>query len=332
MYCINHDGEVVSKTKTKIKSTVQQKVDNPIKDDAMIKQLGTFSKQVVEKMLKENIPATPENYAIYFEKLLEEKPLLQRRNIQKILEAEAIQEHNYAAHIENNIKDSFKQIKIILENVSNMYTKINKLRALTKSKIQEISSGSSQIALVAYEEQLDDIVQGLEKQQKTIKERYSDIAEKIKAFHANTVFDPKYDVYNKNFLLKTIESEKKNVFSFKYESSLIAFKIQESSFSQLTSQKDREMVIKNIATMILKRSRRSDIVAHFGNDIFIIVLKHTTLEQAERVIESIDTLISNTNYIVDSHQIDVNLEYGLGKIVHNQTKDQILSTLITQLS
>lgn len=337
MYCINEAGEVVNKptTPTATGKSVQQQSTHQTtalhKDNTTIKQTGAFAKQVVEKMIRENIPATPENFAIYFEKLLDEKPLKQRKMIQKVLEAESVEENVYVAHLENNIKESFRQIKVILENVSAMYAKINKLKLLTHNKIEELSAGSGQIALVAYEEQLEEIIGTLSTQQKTIKEKYTDIAEKIKLFHANTIFDPKYDVYNKNYLLKTIEAEKKNIFHFGYESSLIAFKIKEQTFAGVKSQKDRELVIKNIATMILKRSRRSDIVAHLGGNVFVIVLKHTSLQQAERVIESLDNLIANTNYIIDSHQIDIELDYGLTKIVHNKTRDQILSELISQL-
>lgn len=332
MYCIDQGGDVVVKSKEQKTFVQQSKNEKSVKDDTMIRQVSTFSKQVVEKMSQAGIPATPENFAIYFDKLLEEKPLKQRQAIQKVLETETLEENIYVAHVENDVKESFRQIKVILETVSGMYTKINKLKTLTKHKIQELSNGSGQIALVAYEEQLEEIVQSLELQQKTIKEHYGTIAEKIKTFHANSIFDPKYDVYNKNFLFKTIESEKKNVSAFGYESSLVAFKIKQRTLESIKLQKDKELVIKNIAAMILKRSRRSDIVAHLGNNIFVILLRHTTLSQAEKAIESIDYLIQNTNYIVDSQQIEIELEYGRGKIAPHQTKDQILSALINQLS
>ena len=332
MYCIDHDGDVVVKPKGQKNSSEELKNQQSVKDDTMIKQVSAFSKQVVEKMSQSGIPATPENFAIYFDKLLEEKPLKQRQTIQKVLETETLEENIYVAHVENDIKESFRQIKVILEAVSGMYNKINKLKALTKNKVQELSNGSGQVALVAYEEQLQEIVQSLDGQQKTIKEHYGTIAEKIKAFHANSIFDPKYDVYNKNFLFKTIESEKKNVSAFGYESSLVAFKVKQKTLESIKSQKDRTLVIKNIAAMILKRSRRSDIVAHLGNNIFVITLRHTTLEQAEKAIESIDNLIQNTNYIVDSHQIEIELDYSYAKIVPNKTKDQILSALINPLS
>ncbi len=329
LYSIDKEGSVVTKTHKKPTQRVQP--TSAQKENATISQVSNFSKQVVDQMLKDNIPATPENYAIYFEKLLEEKPLRQRQAIQKILEAESLEEQIYAAHVENSIKESFRQIKTILETVSNMYNKIIKLKTLTKQKKEEITGGSGKIALVAYEESLEEAVGSLEQQLKSIKSHYGDIAENIKYFQANTIFDTKYDVYNKNYLFKAIETEKKNIATFGYESALLAFKIDEAALAQVKQAKDRELVIKNIAKMILRRSRRSDIVAHLGNDVFIILLKHTNLDQAERVIESIDQMIGYTNFIIESQNVEISMRYAADKIVTHQTREQMLSALLNQL-
>ncbi len=330
-YCINQSGDIVSKQTITKQEHSKQNV--ALTDDAAItKQINLFSKQVVEKMAKDKIPATPENYAIYFEKLLDEKPLKQRREIQKILSTEALKENIYVAQVENDIKESFRKIKTILETVSSMYSKVNQLRSFTKQKKESLAKGSGKVTLLAYEEMLDDVVKTLEKKQLTIKEKYSQVQESIKTFHQNSVFDTKYDVYNKNFLFKAIETEKKNIATFGHESTLLAFKVSPASLQVLQSQKDKDIVIKNIATMILKRSRRSDVVAHMGNDIFVILLKHTTFKQTENVINSIDTLIENTNFIINSQQIEIYLEYAVTKILINTTKDQMLSELINKLS
>ncbi len=333
LYCIDHEGTIIEKDTKKQKMKIEDKQSSVTftDDNATVKQVGLFSKQVIEKMINEKIPATPENYSIYFEKLLEEKPLVQRKNILKVLDAEAIEEHNYVAQVENNIKESFSQIKAILDTVSNMYSKINKLRKLTKIKKQEILNGSGQVALVAYKENLDEVIETLEKQQASLKERYIEVSESIKQFHKNSIFDPKYDVYNKNYLFKALEAEKKNISTFGHESSILAFKIQTESFEKIKLRKDQELVIKNVANMIMNRSRRSDIVAHLGNDIFIILLKHTNVSQAQKAIESIDHMISFTNYIVDSQNIDIALDFAATKIVTHQTKEQIISTAINQL-
>ncbi len=329
LYGIDKEGSVVTKMDQKpVQKTKQTTLQ---KDSGTIRQVGSFGKQIVDQLIKDNIPATPENYAIYFEKMLEEKPLRQRQTIQKIVEAESLEGEIYAAHIENNIKESFKQIKTILETVSNMYNKIAKLKSLTRQKKEELANGAGKIALVSYEESLEETVHALEQQQKSIKAHYGEIAENIKYFHANSIFDPKYDVYNRNHLFKAIETEKKNIGTFGYESCLLAFKVDDAALAQVKQPKDRELVIKNIARMILRRSRRSDIVAHLGNDVFIILLKHTKLEQAERVIESIDQMIGYTNFIVDSQNIEISLEYAADKIVTNQTREQMLSALLNQL-
>ncbi len=328
LYSIDKEGSVVAKNR---KPAERTKPASTPKESNAVNQTGLFARQVVEQLIKERVPATPENYAIYFEKLLEEKPLRQRQTIQKIVEAESLEEQIYAAHIENNIKESFKQIKTILDTVSQMYNKISKLKTLTKQKREEIAGGSGKIALVSYEESLEESVHILEQQQKSIKSHYSEIAENIKFFHANTIFDPKYDVYNRNYLFKAIETEKKNISSFGYESALLAFKVDETALSEIKQPKDRELVIKNIAKMILRRSRRSDIVAHLGNDVFIILLKHTTLVQAERVIESIDQMIGFTNFIVDSQNVEISLEYAADNIVTHLTREQMLSNLLNRL-
>lgn len=331
IYSIDKEGSIVTKATRADQSAKRAKTVTLGKDDATLKQLGTFSKQVIERLFTEKIPATPENYAIYFEKMLEEKPLKQRKTIQKILEAEHLEEHIYVAQVENNIKESFKQLKIILDTVSSMYNRIAKLKTLTKNKQEEIANGAGKIAIVAYEESLEETVDALDFQQKTLKEHYSEIAQNIKFFHANTIFDPKYDVYNRNYLFKMIESEKKNITTFGYECALLAFQVDPNTLTDIKQVKERELVIKNIANMILRRSRRSDIVAHLGNDIFVILLKHTKIEQAERVIESIDQMIGFTNFIVNSQNIEVALAYAVAPVQPHRTREQMLSSLLNQL-
>ncbi len=330
LYSIDKEGSVIAKNNRE-KSVQNSRTISLTKNDNVIKQVSTFSRQVIDQLAKENIPATPENYAIYFEKLLEEKPARQRDAIQKVVSAQHVEQHNYVAEVENNIKESFRQIKVILETVSGMYNKINRLTTLTRQKQEEIANGAGKVALISYEESLQETSEILQKQQKKIKEHYSEIAEKIKFFHANTIFDPKYNVYNRNYLFRVIESEKKNIATFGHESCLLAFKVNPAALAAIRLQRDRELVTKNIATMILRRSRRSDIVAHLGNDIFIILLKHTTLPQAERVIDSIDQMIGYTNFIIESQNIEISLEYASARIVTHRTREQMLSELINQL-
>ncbi len=332
MYCIDDDGDLKDKTITEENTQVQATAQEVApQDNSTLKQMALFSKQVVEKLIREKIPTTPENYAIYFEKMLAEKPLTQRKGILKILEVEETKEHTYLASTENSVKESFKHIKTILETVSHMYNKINKLKTLTKAKKQELHNGSGQVALVSYEENLNEIVEALAKQQKILKEHYGEISEGIKVFQEESIFDSKYDVYNKSYLFNVLEAEKKNVINFNNDSAILAFKVQESALKQVRLLRDKELIVKSVASMIMKRSRRSDIIGHLGEGTFIMVLKHTDLDHAQKAIESIDNMISFTNYIVDSKSVEIALDYAIAKISPNQTKEQIIAAAINQL-
>ncbi|MCH9813895.1 MAG: hypothetical protein K0U47_08140 [Epsilonproteobacteria bacterium] len=301
-------------------------------NNMVLKQVNLYGKQVVDKMIKDNIPPTPANYAIYFEKLLEDKPVNQQQNISNILDTEKVEDFDYVMKIENNIYTGFGHIKTMMDSISQIYSKINTLRNITKTKREELAKGSNKLALVSYDEDLQAISELMTKQQKTLKEQYTNISEVIKSFNSESIFDKKFDVYNKKYLFKTIDSEKSNVDNFGYESMLLALKVKKSSLENVRLTRDKELISKTVGKMILKRSRRSDIIAHLDDGVFIIVLKHTTKEQAQKTIWSIDHMIGFSNYIVDSENIDIELDYALSKITPRKSREQIIAEALEGLS
>ena len=290
-----------------------------------------YGKQVVDKMIKENIPPTPANYAIYFEKLLEDKPQAQKQSISSILELEEVEDFDYVMKIENNISEGFTKIKPMMDVISSMYSKINRLRTLTKTQKAELEKGSNSISLVTFTNDLAMISNALTKQQTLLKEQYTNMVSVIKNFNSESIFDKKYAVYNKKYLFKTIDSEKSNVVNFGYESTLLALHIKDESIKNIRLTRDKDLIIKTVGQMILKRSRRNDVVAHFQDGIFIIILKHTNTKQAKKAIESIEHMVSFSNYIVDSQSIDIKLDYAVSKILTDKTKEQIIATALDGL-
>lgn len=337
MYSIGKDGVLKSD------GTEGLTIDDPsVKDmtssktfeqnNIILKQVNLYGKQVVDKMIKENIPPTPANFAIYFEKLLEDKPLNQRQNINNVLELEEVEDFEHVLKIENNVNEGFTQIKSMLDVISNVYTKINKLRAITKTRKDELAKGgNNKISLVSYEEDLEAITEVLTKQQNSLKEQYNSMANIIKDFTNESIFDKKYDVYNKKYLFKTIESEKSNVKNFGYESTILALRVQHGALKNVRLTRDKELIIKTVGKMILKRSRRSDIIAHLQDGIFILVLKHTDIGQVQKTISSIEHMISFSNYIVNSETIDIGLDFAVSQILPNKTKEQIVANALEGL-
>lgn len=336
MYRIDKEG-VIATDGTEGVGTVNDSIIKDMSSQAarqnsvVLKQVNIYGKQVVDRMIKDNIPPTPANFAIYFEKLLEDRPLGQRQNINNILELEETEDFNYVLKIENNINEGFTHIKAMMDVVSNVYTKINKLRTITKARKEELAKGSNKISLVSYDEDLTAISEVLTKQQNALKAQYNSMAAVIKDFNNESIFDKKYDVYNKKYLFKTIDGEKANVKNFGYESTLLALRVKKSALKNVRLTRDKELIIKTVGKMILKRSRRSDIIAHLQDGIFILILKHTNMEQAQKTIASIEHMISFSNYIVDSETIELELDFAAANITPNKTKEQIIATALERL-
>ena len=61
------------------------KDDDTAKNKTVENELEKFSSYVLKILFKENIPPLPDNYQIYFEKLLENKPLPFKKRIGDLL-------------------------------------------------------------------------------------------------------------------------------------------------------------------------------------------------------------------------------------------------------
>ena len=323
---INDEKMVVER-----KSVPKVKSEKQNKQDGILKDLNLLSKQVVGKLNKDDVPPTPENYKIYFDAQLETKTEEQRKNIGEILELEAEIEADHTVLLEGNIQNAFIYIKSMTESIAKAYTKISHMKKITIEKEREIEVNPSRLALVAYEEDLEVLETILEKELQQIKSRYNSIAELIRHFNQNSIFDKKYGIYNKKYMIKTLEAVLKSIESFDHDNTLLSIKIKPESLYNVQHQKDKALINITLAKLLLKRSRRSDVVGHYEDGIFIILLKHTNLDHAQIAIERITKMIASSNFIVDSNSVDVKLSFGVSAITKSKTKEVILIEAIDSL-
>jgi len=296
-----------------------------------MKSLTMLSKQVVGRLNRDQVPPTPENYKIYFDAQLEAKPDAQKKDIGDILALEAEVDADHTATLEKDIQNAFIYIKSMTESIANAYTKINQLKKITADKAQEIQKNPSRLALVAYEEDLDAMGAILEKELQQIKSRYNATAGFIKNFNKNSIYDKKYGVYNKKYLMRTLDSILKSVENFDYKNTLLSIKITEDTFRNVMHQKDKTLINITLAKLLLKRSRRSDVVGHYEGGIFMIILKHTDKKQAKIAIDRINDMIESANFIMDAQDVDVKLSFGVASIDTAKSKEEILIEAIDSL-
>ncbi len=306
---------------------IDRSVDQNKNKADILKKVNLTSKQALAAMAKEKVIATPANYKSYFENQLEKCEPKEQKELQALIASEEEDESAYIATLEKEIHSAYLHIKKMAEIIAASYVKINETKKLTADVIKNPSPAQ----LNAYQEKLTKTVALLNKELKQTKENYRKTAEIISTFSKNTMFDKKYDVYNKQYLLKTLESIIKNAELFDYANTLLAVRIKPDIFSHIKLNRDKEMLNRTLAKLLYKRSRRSDIIAHYEDGIFMIVLKHTDVKLANITIERIKDMLESANFMIDGNEIEIALDFALRPIDKEDIKELIITETIDSL-
>ncbi len=298
-------------------------------------ELEKFSLFVLKVLVDDNIPPTPNNFQIYFEKLLDNKPLSFKKRINDLLETENLNEDEHRAKIELEVKEGFGEIKSIMKVVSIVYKNINVLKEIIKKRSSELEVSSSQLSVTnitsALNEDLKRLSSLMGKQMDILKNHYEKTGIILKNIESKAVFDSRFGVYNRRYLLKSIQSECKSIEQFNYKSTLVLVKIKDTILSKITNIKDRMILTRNIAKLLLKTSRRSDIVAHYGDGIFGMLMKHTDTNNAKRACERINELIYATSFFIGDMEMETDIELAIVPIAPEYTTELLVSMALDSL-
>jgi diguanylate cyclase (GGDEF)-like protein len=94
--------------------------------------------------------------------------------------------------------------------------------------------------------------------------------------------------------------------------------------SSVKNEKAIVLMTRTIARLLLKTSRRSDIVAHYGNGIFSMLLKHTDIESAKKASERLSYLVSNSNFFLADREIQLKISIGITDITSIHSVEEIV--------
>lgn len=113
-------GSLRSRNRRDVSATHEPKVaaldmDEPTSD------LEIYSKEVLSALITDNLPPTPNNFSLYFDRLLEDKSENLRKQIQSMLELEENNDDENTIMLEQSLKKGFTSVKSILSVTANLY-------------------------------------------------------------------------------------------------------------------------------------------------------------------------------------------------------------------
>ena len=321
-------GALRSRTR---RTTKEKTPSNDIARDDMPEvegDLEAYSKEVLLALIKAGLPPTPNNFSLYFDRLLEDKSQNTRAQIVSILELEESNEDENSIILEQSLKQGFSSVKNILGVTANLYKNMSLMTKILDKRKQELQADSSMdeakgIA-ASLEADITKLSGILKKQSSTMKTMYDETAQIVKSVENETIFDNQYGVFNKRNLLTKIEQEIELIGKFKHKSSLIMIELARDLKDSVKNDKAIMLMTKTIARLLLKTSRRSDTVAHYGNGVFAMLLKHTDIESAKKASERLCDLVSNSNFFLGDREIQLKISIGITDVTENNSVEEIV--------
>ncbi|MBN2870858.1 MAG: diguanylate cyclase [Campylobacterales bacterium] len=290
--------------------------------------LEIFAKEVLSALISDNLPPTPNNFALYFDRILEDKSESLRRQIGSILELEEDNHDEKSIELEKTLKQGFLSVKSILQLSATLYKNIALMEKILDKRKEEMKaiptvSGANDI-LTSLSSDVGKLSGILKKQVSHMKNIYDETAGIVRQVENETIFDNQYGVYNKRYLLTKLEQERNLIDEFKHKSSLITVRLSTATATLIQSEKAQQLMIRTVARLLLKTSRRSDIVAHYGEGVFAMVLKHTDIESAKRASERLFDLVASSNFFLAEQEIQLRIAIGVAEISASVGVEQTL--------
>ena len=287
-----------------------------------------FAKKVLNKLIAEGIPPIPSNYALYFFNMLEEEDATFKKKIYEMISLEENNDVEKDIQFEKNMKTSFKYSKDILQHTAVIYKITKQLISITSEALKEFPYLSSPKMAEKYlntmKIQINKFSEKMEDELKEIKELYSKNVEIMRKIDSNTLFDMTYGVYNSKYFRRVLTKEIQSIKKFKHKSSFITLKVSGDTLENIKLKKSFMIINRSIAKILLKTSRRTDIIAHLGNGIFAMLLKHTDKIGAEKTVERLADIISNSTVFIEGNEAEVNIVASICELKEDKTFDDYM--------
>jgi len=294
--------------------------------------LETYAKEVLAVLIKDGLPPTPNNFSLYFDRLLENKSQNTSKQIISILELEESNEDENNILLEQNLKHGFSSVKNILGVTANLYKNMSLMTKILDKRKEELQDSENADDTKGIADSLEGDITKLnsilKKQSSSMKTLYDETAKIIKNVENETIFDNQFGVYNKRNLMTKIEQEIELIHKFKHKSSLIMIELSRELKTSVKNEKAITLMTKTIARLLLKTSRRSDTVAHYGDGVFAMLLKHTDIESAKKASERLSDLVSNSNFFLADREIQLKISIGITDITDTHSVEEIIVSAI----
>jgi len=293
--------------------------------------LENFAKDVLKAMSQDNMPPFSSYYQLYFDKLLDDKPYEFRKQVSELLESESNSEDEKQMRLEQQLQQGFTFSKEMLQNVATLYKATSTMIEISKKRLKESEAINNPSAVknltYSIQRDMEKLMGILNKQSTSIKTLYNKSAKIIQEVQGETIYDAVYGIFNKRYIMDQIKYETTQMQKFNHESSFIVTKLARSVEKE-TNDKQLAMINRTISKLLLKTSRRSDVVGHLGDGFFAMLLKHTDTQNAIRASGRLADMVGASHFFLGEKEVKLEIKIGIAALDANQEVESIIASAL----
>lgn len=300
------------------------------KNPEFLEDLYKLGKKILDDLLKDQIQATPKNYQIYFDRLLDNYSFGASFKKHALVDDEQAKKQ---ANMEKEVKRGFISIKNMLQIIMLVYKNLTTMERMVANDITKVNKANAfeiKDVIEDFESELKELNQLLNKHLEILRTSYEDVSMAFKSISDQSIYDSKYGVFNKNYLISAINNQLANVKEFGYDTVLMLIRVRRGCIEEVQNIKQKQSILKFLAAKLLETSRRSDFVAHFERESFAILMQHTNLENAKKAQDRIAKVLYNMKF-PDFDEEKLELEFALSELKQDLSAEEIISSALDRL-
>ncbi|AWI34370.1 hypothetical protein CDV25_06070 [Helicobacter apodemus] len=313
-----------------IDDSVSEDIEDPSATD-----IQRFSKEVFDAMNSNEVAPLPENYKIYFEKLLNDKPKEFRDDLlasfgprdESLIEAQA--------ELELKVSENYNTITKLLRAIVEMHKNFSVLYRIVQNHKKEIAAVNNvntfQNIILVFEQELLKLHQILKKQMDEVKNLYETCADNVQDIIVCSILDSRYKVFTRKYMESKALKMLNAVRDTKHTHFFIIFKVSKK-LEKITADKKKFIAInKTIVKILQNLVNKSDTIAYIGEGVFGVLLYYTDKESAKRFANRICNNVSSTNIYFDGKEVILAVNSGILEINKNTKHQEFIKNAIEAL-
>jgi GGDEF domain-containing protein len=292
---------------------------NASKDKGYDEELKNFSKKVFDKMESENVPSTPGNYKIYFQKtILEETNCDFRRYVSSLdLREEQEETERILSHEEK--MDKIAKLSIdMMQNIKSTYSKNSYLIKFIEESSKKSKSLVTQNAITEFfgklRKNVHQLHTSLKKDMITIKELYSQNVKIIKELEQHKIFDTNFQVYKKEYFLGRLKKELEISQEMKFKSYLMLIRLNKNTMNLLNTPSELETANKFFSKVLMNKFRKSDVLGHLGDGIFGVIFSNLNSAEVKKVAIKFSDILNHSSMYLNNNYVELHSVISITEI------------------